>query len=566
MINIDNSRNKILLIVANLFICLLFIPYLWYGEDIYVRIFDNMDSNIVWLKMALESGQLFSLDGRVEQMMGGLPIHSVYGVYDISLAIFYFCGIFKGYVLCKFLMTLVAFWGMYLLLKKHILPTCAHLWILITVSLLFSILPFWSFTANVAGAPLIFFVFLNLRNKNTAFYNWAILVIYAFWSSLVITGFFILLIFACVWLFDLITKRDWNIPLFSGLALLSICYIVSHFPFFYAHFFTISDTVSIRTQFNTSRKRPLLSSLYHYGLPLFLNGDATISRHSVSNHMLMFVPILGALALMIKDKKVNKLFVVLFIYCLLTSIYYGINETSLFYPVRMWLWSIFPLNTLRCYWLNAPFWYIMLAIAFVYIAQKYSRGVYFIIVCVVVQLAFSLPQLDYLYYKRTEKIKYKDFFATAQYQDIKDAIGRPQSTYRIIHLGVDPAISLYNGFYTVDGFSIDYSIDYKAKFRKIMEKELHGEGKRNFDNWGGRCLLFTDNVSVWYDRQKAYLDRTLLFDYEQMKTLGAEYLLSANEINLEKNESLEFVKAFPYSQYNDAGDGALWNLFLYRIR
>lgn len=57
-------------------------------------------------------------------------------------------------------------------------------------------------------------------------------------------------------------------------------------------------------------------------------------------------------------------------------------------------------------------------------------------------------------------------------QEIDDAIGRDKSTYRVAHLGISPAPSLMHGFYTVDGYSNNYSLEYKHRFREVIAAEL----------------------------------------------------------------------------------------------
>ena len=57
-------------------------------------------------------------------------------------------------------------------------------------------------------------------------------------------------------------------------------------------------------------------------------------------------------------------------------------------------------------------------------------------------------------------------------QEIDDAIGRDKSTYRVAHLGISPAPALMHGFYTVDGYSNNYPLEYKHRFRKLLHRRL----------------------------------------------------------------------------------------------
>ncbi|NDV79411.1 DUF6044 family protein, partial [Dysgonomonas sp. 511] len=179
------TKEKNLLLLGFLLITVVFSPYLFLGENIHIPIWDNLDSNLVWAKMVLDQGGPFlPLDTTINQMMDGIPLSSLCPVYDISYLWFKMFGMFWGYVFSKYLVALIAFFGMYLLLKKHMLPQDTPLYISIVVSVLFGLLPFWSFSPHIAGVPAVLFAFLNLRQGNIRYYNWLILIIYAFYSSL----------------------------------------------------------------------------------------------------------------------------------------------------------------------------------------------------------------------------------------------------------------------------------------------------------------------------------------------------------------------------------------------
>ncbi len=75
---------------------------------------------------------------------------------------------------------------------------------------------------------------------------------------------------------------------------------------------------------------------------------------------------------------------------------------------------------------------------------------------------------------------------------LEEVIGRDMETYRVAHLGMSPAPSLMHGFYTVDGYSNNYPLEYKHLFRRVIEKELlkNEQTRLYFDEWGSRCYLF----------------------------------------------------------------------------
>lgn len=143
-------------------------------------------------------------------------------------------------------------------------------------------------------------------------------------------------------------------------------------------------------------------------------------------------------------------------------------------------------------------------------------------------------------------MSWADYFAEGLMQEIETAIleetGQSQEEYRVASLGMCPAVALEAGFYCIDGYSNNYSLEYKHEFREIIEAELEKcpPMKGYFDNWGSRCYLFTEESQNYY-----YLAKDAEFRYEKlelntekMKELGCKYLFSAAEIEEGNAEKL----------------------------
>ena len=92
-----------------------------------------------------------------------------------------------------------------------------------------------------------------------------------------------------------------------------------------------------------------------------------------------------------------------------------------------------------------------------------------------------------------ERISFHQFYSPELFAEIKDHIGKPQQSYRVVSLGMHPGIALYNGFYLADGYLSDYPLEYKHRFRKVIAAELakNEDIKDYFDGWGARCYLFS---------------------------------------------------------------------------
>ena len=59
-------------------------------------------------------------------------------------------------------------------------------------------------------------------------------------------------------------------------------------------------------------------------------------------------------------------------------------------------------------------------------------------------------------------------------------------------VGLDPMIAVMNDIKVIDGYHNIYPLNYKIKFRKIIEKELEKNNvlKNYYDDWGNRIYAF----------------------------------------------------------------------------
>ena len=119
-------------------------------------------------------------------------------------------------------------------------------------------------------------------------------------------------------------------------------------------------------------------------------------------------------------------------------------------------------------------------------------------------------------------------------QELEDAIGEDMSSYRVAHLGINPAPALMHGFYTVDGYSNNYPLEYKHRFRRVIERELEkSPGTAGyFDTWGSRCYLFNaETGNAWMlGKNSQIVYRNLELDMNTLKELGCDYIFSCGFI------------------------------------
>lgn len=543
-------RQGVLIITALGLIVLYYFPYFLNGEDSYILIHDNLDSNLSWVKILLDSGQLFAPPSElVPQVFNGIPRSSLYGTYDISLIWFSLFGMYWGYILNKLIMSLVAFIGMFYLLKKYLTPQSPD-WLVWGVALLFAILPFWSFTLSVSGLPIVSYAFLGIRAGERRVINWIIIIVFAFYSSLVLSGVFYILVLLLVFIYDWYRTKKVDSLFLIAIGLLGMLYVLSHYPLFYSFIFE-SDYISHRASFdiknlNGSQTWDSLDNLFRFG-----------QYHAHSLHTYMLYPILGVFVFGLIKGTIDKRYIFFLVFIVTTSLLYASIRWEATAPFFKMIAGILPIQLQRFHFLHPMLWYILLGFSLSVIYKQGLLGKIIIPIILVYQLSHLAGEREFLNAKKEPT--FKQFYAEALFTEIKRFIDKPVADYRVISIGIHPAIAQYNGLYTLDGYFPDYPLQHKVNFREVIAEELEKDEKLKdyYDNWGSRCYAFNAALGRKYLNGNPPKIKSLLFNFEALQKMGGKYLISSTEINTELNKEIELLNVFEHSD-------SRWKIYLYR--
>lgn len=597
------------MVLGMILILFYLLPFFLYGENIYIGHFDNLDSNIVWLKILAESGKIFaSSSAIIPNMMDGLPRLSYGSEFNFLLLLFVLFKPFTVYVINEALLHIVAFIGMFALVEKYIFTekTVSRYFYVFIPSIAFALLPFWPWGGlSVPGLPLALFAFLNIRGRTDSRLDWLVLVMLPFYSSFILTFFFFLFFMGCMLLYDVITSKKINHRFLIAIVLMVSIYLLLNYRVVYAMFFD-SGFVSQRTEFAYHVAN--YDKCYKAAHLRFLNG----SQHTTNLQFAFILPlILLSFSLAFLKEKLTLVmsgfvlvvFSMMFaldgwnmlltqkfslpILLLLTLVVYVLKKEARLIASLMILqiliayWSAFwfhpwwagvaehfsllnTFNFARFSYMASPLWYIMFALALKIISRRLRFAPFVIGAIAFAQIYIALMRRDFFYDVRG-KITFKSFFAQELFDEIKHYIGKPQKTYRIANLGIVPAVALYNGFYTVDGYSVNYPLSYKHEFLEMLSpvmKRMKAEGNTNFvlKDWGSKLYLMMPGISYDYPNyyNKRMVINTFDFDTKRLYGLGAKYLFSTNEINNSKTYGLKLLKKFD-------GHGSFWDIYLYHI-
>jgi len=606
--------------VLGLYLLPLFLP------NLYVQTYDNLDSNVVWYKILAESGKIFAPnDAIIPNMMNGLPRASYGSEFDILLWLYYFFDPKTAYLINEVIIHLIAFFGSYLFLEKYIVKQDNdYRQLLIFIgSLYFATLPFWSGGGiTIASLPLTTYVLLDIKNRDFRIWHWIYIILLPFYTSLVLMYLFYIG-FAWIYLvFDTIKNRHLNKWFFFAIILMSTMFVLKEYRLFLSMFFD-SGFVSHRTEFEVFFTKPFEKIYRPYILQNFLIGFYP-HLHTLQQLYLIPLAIVSVILLLMKRNLttieslvLSGLFILSFIANIIyyKNIWTPILTNNLFIPIfalfiliaarektkyRLlplslllimllsfevgltqyqglhWITNQFPIfkafNLTRASFITPILWLIVLVLSASIIIERTKYGYLLISIIFLFHIDLALNENFYQRYSKKGYLTFEKYYDKNLFQKIKHDLeeidSRDIRKIRIVNYGIEPAVPLYNGLYTIDGYSTNYPLAYKKKFRKTQAKQLLDvnlsiiDGNRKlFDKWGSKLYLLAvnsepENYKYYSEKNSTLPEVNFLADYNALCDLNTSYVLSAYPLkNIDKNR-LELI---------DTYHGTFWHVWLYRL-
>ncbi|MDF2606929.1 MAG: putative rane protein [Bacillales bacterium] len=554
-----NNEKKHLWIAA--FLLAVYVsPLFILGENAHLRIHDNLDSNVAWYKTLKNSGQLFgSIDAVVPQVINGLP-RNAYGTEFSGIQwLHYALPSMIAYALSQTITRVVAFIGMYVLLKTHFIVSKEHYLIRVWVALTFALTPFWpSGMLSTLGMPLALWAFLNIRSNSSTWREWIVLILLPFYSSFVLGFFFFLVAMGLVWLRDIIFEKKFNWLFFSSILLMTCTYLLIEYRLVYSLVFP--DAPTSRNEFESS-----YLSIWR-SIRLTIKNYFRGHTHVETLHALVIVPIsfIALWTIRGKQKKsIEKVYIQLFIINVILSIWYAFWFFKGWGTLKDKIHLLNTFNFARFHFLRPLIIYLIFAIGS-YLIWKKGKGWQKIIkISIGVQLVIMFIANEEIVNRGLGYPSFKQFYATNQFEEIEQFIGKPKSSYRVVSIGLHPAIAQYNGFYTLDTYNNFYPLTYKHQFRKIIAPELKKNRvlRKYFDKWGGRCYIFVDELGKKPRVQKNSNKKIKNLDINTsvLKKMGGQYIFSAVPVLNAKSNNLTLLRVFE-------DKSSAWQVYLYEIK
>lgn len=594
---LQNEKNWY--VFSAVVLTLYLMPLLSAGQNLYVQPFDFLDSTVPQLKVLAQSGLIFADSlANVPNMMDGLPRLSYGSEFNYLLWLFVLFQPFTAYAVNEVLTHAVAFVSMVLFLKGLRLEWGAHSQpVIFGAALSFALLPFFpSMGLSIPLLPLVMRAFIDIRASQASKWQWGVVTATPFFSSFVLVYAFFLLLAGTLLLADLFRQRRLNLPFLGAITLMALLYGVVEYRLVFSVLFEGEGFVSHRTEF--VRKYVSFADAYRGGHTQFLLGQL----HTVNLQADYLIPTI-LLAIVLLSVKTGggwsaPLVGTLFLFSLFTEIWQEIIRQKYFLPVflllvigawvrskkEMWLYGSLLFLMASAMWygfwyyqgwagiadqsalfrmfdfsrfalMQSAVWYVAFALACIVLVRKlvpYGVGLVAVVMLLQVMLAFGHKTFQY-----SEGLSYKWFYDTALFDRVAERIGGERTAYRVGSVGIPPGVALYNGFYTLDGYSTNYPLAYKKKFEKIIVGNFseNGNAERFFRQWGSQCYLIAgDKDYNFYEKGKQMSHFKM--DGSAFCGMGGRFVFSGYAITAPETYGLRLLETFP----NPEG---FWSLWLY---
>lgn len=560
-------------LVINLFPCLIL------GQGSVFPNHDQLDETI--LSYVLNAKYLGTGTDIFPELLGGINASGMQPSAVLFVPLYRMLPVFSAFLIQWGIVLLSGFLGMYFCVKEI---TDSSILAVVSGGL-FCMLPHMPiYGLSVAGVPLFICCFIWLCREKNLLQSFLLLLYFGLTTHLVLIGYVAL----CLWLSALLGIRlkagkgqRGRRLLWLGFGWLTAIYLAVNHALFSELLLGNSGYVSHREELVN---QPM--DFWNSAWGVFFNS----AQHAESIHKYLILPVLAILAVggfMYRrmDREQRNRYLTAWggiILLLFIAMFYGFCNWQ---PVVEFKNSqtgfLRYFQAERFYWLYPAGWYLEFILCFSLWWREQDNGKLKILSAPLLKLLVLglvlLPTWQevkvnsYLYLNVnqinngsgiTGYISWESYYAEDLMQVLEDVIDRDMSTYRIAHLGMSPAPALMHGFYTVDGYSNNYPLEYKHRFRQVIAKELekNEQTRLYFDWWGSRCYLFNGATGNYWlaGKTQHIVYEELEFDMEALSKLGCEYLFSCGEI---KNAAELGLSLQGYYET----ESSYWGVWLYEL-
>ncbi|WP_422361173.1 DUF6044 family protein [Reichenbachiella sp.] len=548
----------------------LLIPYpIWFivlGDNSYVTIHDNLDSEFAFIRLLLNSDDPigFDIDYVIESLMNGIPRYSFRTGLNITFLFFAFLPAIYAYIVNHLVVHVIGYLGMYFLLKRYFIKNSTL--IILIVSLCFGYLSYYhlQYGISLAGQPALLYAFLNVLNRRQNWCDWLIIFAFPFFSFLIVTLPFFVPILSLIGIFSFWKTRIFNWRYFLCLFLICLINVIVEFPLLYSVLLA-NDYVSHRTVWNQFELygNPSLSQFFT---------NIYISLKQTQYHAGKLYPlpiILAFIAGLLFKNKFGFTSKVVSIVIGAIIIWVALNKSLIFYLGES-VNILRSFNSERFYFILPFLWLMLFGMILDQFNWQDKRQKVLAILLVILLVSGIVANNKELVMNTKllvgatiDEPTFNQFYDRRLFREIKEIMGSDFTEgKKVISIGMFPNIAQYNGLKTLDGYQNNYDLEYKLEFRKIIRGELVKDKRLSsyFDKWGSRCYAFSAEIGKNYliGKNAAISIESINLDIDQIRKMKGKYILSALPIDEFNDSSVSLIKSV-------SSVDSFWKIYIYQL-
>lgn len=562
-------------------------PLLLYRENYIFTVHDYLDSWPPLFEVLRRSGLFFSPDSSMP-IMGGMSTCYLYFDFGIYRLLNFLFGSIYGEIVNKIIGIVLGFCFsrrffsviLDVIVARQVsrnskadLSSIEWLSVLLAGGYAFSaVYPNW--TISFAFLPLYLEMLFKMIYEKDKFNirRTVLSLFFGFFVYFPCIGIFVFGLYFIVFIFDVVRNKKIKKNFFLYLVLMFVGIVLTNINVFI--YLLRGD------ELNRSLIPLDFPANFHDGLGVFVKMTGKVGLFGQYHaapvlYLLMPICIIGYFILffqLIKKRELKRIMLptgivgIIIVLCII----YTLNEINV---LRYVMSKIIPFlsgfNLGRIVYFNNILWYILAIIIFMSLDK--SELVYFILfivmamnigVVIISPGAYRETAANILHGKSIEngKVTFAQFYDTEYFDSLKEDI--EYNNEGIISVGYHPAVAMFNGFNTIDGYMSTNPLEYHYSFREIIAPTLdrYPAVAKSYDTWGGRLYCYTDdskNVepSVVTDEET----RELLIDVQAFYNKGGRYIFSKYELENAEELRLSLV------EHKKDMESSIYQVWIYEI-
>lgn len=547
------------------------LPFFIYGKSSYIQILDNLNAEFIYNHLLAISNNIFNINqfDKIENVINGWSLLYIHSQFKILKLLFLLFDPFYAYVFNSLLVRIIGYFGIKLLFNE-LYPKIKYREI---IFLTFALLPgMVIFGTCLWGLPLLLWSFLKLKDNIKVTYILAI-ILYVLSSTpyqypYISIGLFLYIIYLFV------KHKKLNNGILLGFIIFNFFGILLDYGLLVSALTNDINLISHRTNDINNVIFPSLNGIIYQYFKVLIFGEFNPSQFFALPIIILFIINIYKYGIKFNSIRLRYLILILVVASLkiftpqiialdlpLVSVF-GIEKKVLYFIPLLFFLLLGEL--LKYKYSN----FILATILFSLFFSNVFRNIEITYNLMPKEIAHALVSEDKFFknnlFKSSSKsrfvdvdefsnLNYDEYFSVSLFDEISAYLDTDKKNYKIINLGISPSVTLFNGFYNVDGYLSNHPLVYNKKFDELQDNysvlnqhklRLKYEG---FDDICNNCIK-SDLIS--------HLELDL--NIESLLELNCSYIFSAIKITNHKKLKLQFIKKFEDQE-------SPYNIYIYKL-